>query len=201
MTMKTIIAETAAHIPLCVIDEPKTALILGDAINKALFEEIAKHKIAVTVCSFHGADFDCGEEIVWKSGSIAINVESLQGAFDAIVDLRTQKPNADEARTLLGKLAKDGVLLKAFDALEREQLKVYQSCRVVVPCALSAFAPLDGSIIGYVFVSQTARPTANLNIQRADMLDNLSYYSVDTHNAAFALPPRILAQFDDLIKN
>jgi spermidine synthase len=199
--MKTIVAETAAHIPLCAIDDPKSVLILGVAVEKILLDECAKHGVAVTICSLREADFDIDEGVVWKSGSIAINAESLEGKFDAIIDLRTQKPNADEARTLLGKLTEGGVLLKAFGALEREQMSVYRSRRFVIPCALSAFAPLDGGINGYIFVSQRAHPTANLNIQRADTLDCLSYYSADAHNAAFALPPYILAQFDDLIKN
>ncbi|MDR2639374.1 MAG: hypothetical protein LBC09_06040 [Helicobacteraceae bacterium] len=199
--MKTIVAETAAHIPLCVIDDPKSVLVLGVSIDKTLIDEISKHRAKIAICSLREADFDAPEGVIWKSGSIAINAESLEGKFDAIIDLRTQKPNADEARSLLDKLTEGGVLLKAFGALEREQMKAYQSCRFVLPCAFSAFAPLDGTINGYIFASRKSHPTANLKIQRSDALDNLSYYSTDTHNAAFALPPFVLAQFDDLIKS
>ncbi|MDR2152313.1 MAG: hypothetical protein LBO72_05800 [Helicobacteraceae bacterium] len=199
--MKTIVAETAAHIPLCVIDEAKSALVLGDVIDKTLIDEMAKHKIVPAICSLRAADFDYDQNITWKTGSISINATDLEGAFDLIVDLRAQKPNADEAQKLLAKLTDRGVLLKAFGVLEQEQLKAYRSRRFVMPCALSAFAPLDGAISGFVFASDKFHPIADLKLQKADMLDRLSYYSSDTHNAAFAIPPYILARFDELIKN
>ncbi|MDR0665742.1 MAG: hypothetical protein LBF86_09550 [Helicobacteraceae bacterium] len=199
--MKTIVAEIAAHIPLCVIDEPKSALILGDVIDKTLIDEIAKHNVAITICSFRGADFTYDQNIAWKTGSIAINAQDLEDRFDLIVDLRTQKPNGDEAKTALAKLTDRGVLLKAFGALEAEHLKAYRSRRFVIPCALSAFAPLDGAVSGFVFASDRFHPTADLKLQKADMLDDLSYYSTETHNAAFAIPPFILARFDELIKS
>ncbi|MDR1912326.1 MAG: hypothetical protein LBQ52_08300 [Helicobacteraceae bacterium] len=200
--MKKIMAETAAHIPLCVIDKPRSTLVLGEGVGGNLLDEIAKHKTTITVCSLRGADFDYDENaIVWKSGSIATNAESLNAKYDAIIDLRGQKPNNDEAKTLLTKLSEGGVLLKAFGALDSERLKAYQSCRFVIPCALSAFAPLDGAINGYIFASKKPHPTADLKLQKADMLDDLDYYSVETHNAAFAIPPFIFAQFGELIKN
>ncbi|MDR2034246.1 MAG: hypothetical protein LBP89_06420, partial [Helicobacteraceae bacterium] len=36
MTMKKIIAETAAHIPLCVLDKPRSTLVLGFNLSKNL---------------------------------------------------------------------------------------------------------------------------------------------------------------------
>jgi spermidine synthase len=184
--MKTIISETAAHIPLCVVENPKAVLLLGEAIDKSLSDQISKHGAAIAIRSF-----DSGLNAAASSNE----------RFDAIVDLRTRKPDADEAKALLAKLTENGVLLKAFASLEAEQLKAYESCRFVVPCALSAFAPLDGAISGFVFASKKLHPTADLKLQKADMLEDLGYYSTETHNAAFALPPFILAKFDELIKN
>jgi spermidine synthase len=193
----------ATHVPLCVIQSPKKILALGEIIDQTLLTELYRHKEIehITILSLREATFDTDRAVIWKSGSFGANMESLDGGFDAIIDLRAQKPNNDEARSLLANLAAEGILIKAFGTIEREFLKAYASCRYVIPYGFSTVAPFDGIVNGFVFASKKRHPVADLLLQKADMLEGVSYYSADTHNAAFAIPPYILARFDELIKN
>ena len=49
--------------------------------------------------------------------------------------------------------------------------------------------------------SKEYHPTADINLQRADMLDGLSYYNCDVHPAAFAMGNYIRKEYLGIIKN
>lgn len=193
----------AVHIPFCVLDRAENTLVLADTIDEFLLDEFAKHGAKISLLTSRECDIDAQKYpriVSWKTGAIAALIDnSLK--FDAIIDLRAIKPNAEEARALLMSLDAKGVLLKLFGVLEAEQMKPYNSCRYVIPCAASAFAPLDGGFTGFVFASKKSHPTADLKLQRADLLSGCDYYNADTHEAAFALPNAVLARFGEWIKS
>ncbi|MDR0747061.1 MAG: hypothetical protein LBE89_04125 [Helicobacteraceae bacterium] len=193
------IYEFAAHAPLCVREETRSVLVLCESADGALIDEFAKHSQPpnVTVFSSRAASFKA-ENCDFKSGSIAALVETEERLFDVAIDLRTVKPNRQECLELLGRLTENGIALKAFGALENEALKAFGSCRYVIPFAFSSFLPLDRAVDGFIFASKKFHPTADLRLQKADMLSNLRYYSVETHIASFALPPFIYEKFDAL---
>jgi spermidine synthase len=193
------IYEFAAHTPLCVLEEAKRVLVLCESVDRALIGEFARHNQppSVTVFSSRTAAFEA-ENCDLKSGSIAALIETEERLFDVAIDLRTVKPNRQECIELLGKLTENGIVLKAFSALENEALKAFGGCRYVVPFAFSSFLPLDRSVVGFIFASKKFHPTADLKLQKADMLSNLRYYSAETHIASFTLPPFIYEKFDAL---
>ena len=39
-----------------------------------------------------------------------------------------------------------------------------------------------------IIASKRYHPTADINLQRADLLDGLNYYSAEIHNASFVFP-------------
>lgn len=199
---KSIFSQMALHVPLCLIETPKRLLILGDFIDHTIVDEMKRHEPieAVTILSARPAHFDLPETILWKEGSVGALIETLEGGFDAVVDLRNQKPNREEARVLLSKMSANGVLVRAFGKLEAESLRAYEACRYVMPYGFSSLLPTDGSIGGFILASKRPHPTADLKIQKADMLEGCSYYSVDIHEAAFALPPVLFDQLGDALK-
>jgi spermidine synthase len=52
-----------------------------------------------------------------------------------------------------------------------------------------------------ILCSKEYHPTADINLQRADMIDGLSYYNCNVHPAAFAMPNYIRKEYLGLIKN
>lgn len=199
---QTVYAQMAVHVPLCMTQEPKRILLLGDFLEKAVFDELDRHEksfeaIALAARPVHFALPDWAK---WREGAVGALIDTLDTSFDIIIDLRSQTPNREEIRVLLEKLTVDGVMVRGFAKLQAETLRLFESCRYVTPYGLSSLIAADGALSGFILASKRLHPTADLKIQKADMLEGCSYYSVDIHEAAFALPPMLLEQFDDALK-
>jgi len=52
-----------------------------------------------------------------------------------------------------------------------------------------------------ILASKEYHPTADINLQRADMIDGLQYYNSDIHPAAFAMGNYIRKEYLGIIKN
>ncbi|MFA6196704.1 MAG: spermidine synthase [Sulfurimonas sp.] len=52
-----------------------------------------------------------------------------------------------------------------------------------------------------ILASKEYHPTADIILQRADMLDDLNYYNTEIHLAAFAMPNYIRKEYLGIIKN
>jgi spermidine synthase len=52
-----------------------------------------------------------------------------------------------------------------------------------------------------ILASKEYHPTADIILQRADMLDNLNYYNCDIHIASFVMPNYIRKEYLGIIKN
>jgi spermidine synthase len=52
-----------------------------------------------------------------------------------------------------------------------------------------------------LFASKFYHPTADINLQRADFLDNCEYYNSDTHTSSFVMPNFIKSEIKDFVRN
>jgi spermidine synthase len=57
-----------------------------------------------------------------------------------------------------------------------------------------------GCIFTSAIASKKYHPTADIVLQRADLLDNLKYYNSDVHKAAFALPNFVEKSLKEVLK-
>jgi spermidine synthase len=57
----------------------------------------------------------------------------------------------------------------------------------------------DGSTL--LLCSKEYHPTADIILQRSDLLEGQSYYNCDVHNAAFAMPQYIRKNYLGIIRN
>ena len=173
--MNSYFFELAIHTPLCVIQEPKRVLIVSDHPAELALAELAKH----------------------TSAPEAVVSREPNGVFDIIYDLRTAQP---ETR-LNEALTPHGIVIKAFSVLNHQLISMYSAFRYVAPFGFSSLAPAQHApITGFLFASRRFHPTADLLLQKADMLEPLEYYSVDIHHAAFALPPALAYTFGNALK-
>ncbi|MBE0491511.1 MAG: spermidine synthase [Sulfurospirillum sp.] len=163
MRNETINAEMLTHVPLCTHAQPKDVLVLGrhDFINI----EIARHLgLHVRLCE----NFTCIEEA--KDASI-----------DVVIINSDRFCEATNVAQINRVLRKDGLVVVKSD----EKLKQN----------MSLFDNLFGVVMTYTYEGKRAilaskkyHPTADIILQRADLIDGLNYYNAQLHLASFALP-------------
>ena len=174
--------EMMVHVPLCTHKEPENILILSDDAMK-LQLEIARHENM-------------------KATTMPATMDALRNATDSSFDIVLSELSSDAAVIAhLGRvIAEDGLLMTQHPSLENvTENKIIMEImakyfKIIMPCRL-----LDGTTL--LLASKSYHPTADLILQRADMLDGLSYYNCDVHPASFAMGNYIRKEYLGVIKN
>lgn len=170
------------HVPLCTHKEPENILILSDNAMP-LQQEIARHN-------------------EMKATSMPASVDSLRGASDNAFDVVISEVPCDAAVIAhLGRvIAEDGLLMSVHPSLDNvTENKIIMEImakyfKIIMPCRLE-----DGTTL--LLASKSYHPTADVILQRADMLDGLSFYNCDVHPASFAMGNYIRKEYLGVIKN
>ena len=177
-------AELIVHIPLCTHKEPKDILIISDDAAP-LCAEVAKY-----------GSMECV--------SVASNIEALgelaASSFDVIISEAAIQ--ADMLAQINRLLREDA--LASFAPLDLElQNKTSTQIRLVgeyFKIAMPYFL-LDTTKNVALLASKEYHPTADINLQRADLTDGFVIYNSDLHTAAFAMPTYIKQAYLGIIKN
>lgn len=176
-----IYSEMMIHIPVCTSKEPENILIIGDDAE-LLKKEALKHNVNVD--------------------TLKCNIESLSSLSDDMYDVVVSKMGIDAA--LLAQLnrimKKDAQFVTAHPSLDEVEenkklmLSLSKYFKIIMPYNIG-----EGTTA--LFCSKEYHPTADVNLQRADMLDGLEYYNGDIHRAAFAMGNYIRKEYLGVIKN
>lgn len=177
-----IYAEMMIHVPMCTSKEPQEILIIS---NKAelLQTEAAKYadvRSKVVQCSLN-------------------EISSLNDAsFDVVIsEMPSDAAFFSQINRILKKDAQFVMTHPSLDEVEenkRLMLSLSKYFKIIMPYNIG-----DGRTA--LFCSKEYHPTADVNLQRADMLDALEYYNSDIHRAAFAMGNYIRKQYLGIIKN
>jgi len=179
---KFIYPEMMVHVPLCTNKDPKDVLLVSN--DASSFEaEIQKHS---------------GIE----SKSVDATLDALRDGADKSVDVMICEIESDAA--VLAHCARilkeDGLMVITHPSLDdKEQNTTMMQIlgnyfKIIMPYNLG-----DGSTA--LLASKEYHPTADIILQRSDMLDGLEYYNCDIHLAAFAMPNYIRKEYLGIIKN
>ncbi len=174
--------EMMVHVPLCTHKDPKNILILSDNAV-AIGAEVSKH-------------YDI------KATTVTPLLKSIQVAdahsFDVIISECTYD---DVMLAHVSRALKDDGLfvtthpqLDNIDANKKIMSELGKYFKIIMPYHLE-----DGSTL--LLASKEYHPTADIILQRADMLDDLEYYNSDVHIAAFAMGNYIKRAYLGIIKN
>lgn len=174
--------EMMVHVPLCTNKNPQNILILSDDA-KGLIAEVAKH-----------SQIEC--EV------IAANIDELRRVADTSYDVIISEIESDAAvlAHINRTLKDDGLLVTTHPSLdnvaENKQLIsiLGKYAKVVMPFHI-------GNGESALLASKEYHPTADIILQRADMIDGLEYYNCDVHPAAFAMGNYIRKEYLGIIKN
>ncbi len=174
--------EMMVHVPLCTNKEPQNVLIISnDAAG--LIAQVQKHQ-----------DISCDV--------LSASVELLRGAADGAYDVVINELPADAAvlAHLNRVLKEDGLLVTTHPSLDDVQENknimgiLGKYAKIVMPFEL-------GNCSTALLASKEYHPTADIILQRADLLDGLEYYNSDVHPAAFAMGNYIRKEYLGIIKN
>ncbi|MEA3229037.1 MAG: spermidine synthase [Campylobacterota bacterium] len=177
-----IYSEMMVHVPLCTSKNPQNVLVVSDNAEN-LTDEIAKHT-------------DMTHTVV------ACRLDALRDCEENSADIVICEMDSDAA--VLGHISRilkdDGQLAIKHPSLDNtEENKIMMQIlgnyfKIIMPYNL-------GNSSTALLASKEYHPTADLILQRSDMLDNLNYYNCDIHIASFAMPNYIRKEYLGITKN
>ncbi len=187
--------EMLVHVPVCTHADPKNILIIGGCDN--LYTEVQKHKTIEEIVRL--SEEDASAEI----GTLP------EGRFDVVI-VASEKFKSDRVfwgllnRTLGAKgvvTTMSSLLLTEEQAVESELTTIGELFKVVMPYRYESLAE-DGHLTckNLILASHTYHPTADINLQRADLTDGFNYYNSDIAIGTFLLPTVARKRYLGLIK-
>jgi len=177
-----IYSEMMVHIPLCSNKNPQNILIISDDAD-AMGKEVCKH-----------------DGIGYKT--ISLNIDSLRDEADTSYDVVISEmgDNSVAIAHINRVLKEDGLLVTTHPSLD--EVEVNKSFMQILANYFKIIMPYNlGNGKTAILASKEYHPTADIILQRADMLDDLFYYNCDIHIAAFAMPNYIRKEYLGIVKN
>ena len=187
--------EMLVHIPVCTHADPKSVLLIGGCDN--LYAEVQKHKTIEKILSL------TTEEAMEKITGLDEN------SFDIVI-VATEEFKSDRVFLgLINRLLSDrgivtsisSLLLTEEDAVEQELAIAGELFKIVMPYRYESLAE-DGHLTckNLILASHSYHPTADINLQRADLTEGYNYYNSDIAIGTFHLPTVVRKRFLGLIK-
>ncbi len=174
--------EMMVHVALCTNKDPKNVLIISNNAE-LLMDEMKKHKVVF-------------------SKVIGCSMDELRDEADGSYDVVISEMYGDEAVVAhISRILKtDGQLV-----INNKPLEDVESNKVLMQDLAKYFKIIMPYNLGNdnsaILASKEYHPTADIILQRADMLDNLDYYNTEIHLASFAMPNYIRKEYLGIIKN
>ncbi len=179
---KKIYNELMVHIPVCTHKEPHTLLIISNE-GFGLLDEVAKYKtIEAKVID---TDLESIRDMKEKSFDVVISEAPIDATHMAHIN-RVLKEDA------LAVFAPFDLSSEQESKAKLEEIGKY--FKIAMPYALLS---ADTAVLA----SKEYHPTADINLQRADLTDGFEVYNSDLHRGVFAMPTYIKKSYLGIIKN
>jgi len=185
------IYEMLVHIPMCIHAEPKQVAVIGE--SKEILDELTKHK-EINILKISSDD------------AIAKLTDIQENSLDIIIANDKKMLNdplfggvakrALNSKGILSILASS--LAKDMSDASQELKTLGEHFRIVMPYG---FADSNNNYSYAYLASSFYHPTADINLQRADLTDGFNYYNSDIAVASFVMPTYIRKQYLGLIKS
>lgn len=184
--MKTFVyPEMMVHVSMCTHKEPKSVLVASDS-RDLLNAELARYRDA-TVTNVGSSDL----------------LESFRNVDEKSIDVvMVDAESADSAVIAhISRILKDdGLVVMKHPSLDdvsanTQLMKALGNYfKIIMPYRLE-----DGSTL--LLSSKEYHPTADVILQRTDLLEGQQYYNCDVHPASFAMPQYVRKNYLGLARN
>ncbi len=174
--------EMMLHIPVCTSKDPQNVLIISND-STDLVKEMNKHT------AIAHKTIACGVEALREEADSAYDVVVCESANDAAISAHISRV-----------LKEDGLVSMVHPSLDNVQDN--KSIMQILGKYFKIIMPYNlGNNETALLASKEYHPTADINLHRTDMLDNLEYYNCDVHPASFAMGNNIRKEYLGIIKN
>ena len=161
--------EMMVHLPLCTHKEATKVLIVGSN-NEDMKAQAAKHNKV--------SDIEFGDTSIITSKSEK-NIDVI-----ILTDVKIDELLLANISLIL---KEDGLIAFPSKAFSRDEDQLFADLKLVGSKFWIAM-PFKFGHNTSILASRRYHPTADINLQRADLLDGLNYYSAEIHNASFVFP-------------
>ncbi|PLY07335.1 MAG: spermidine synthase [Arcobacter sp.] len=159
--------EMMVHTPLCTHKEAKNVLIIG-TVNDNLKKEASKHTGNI------------------EFGDASLLTSKNEKNIDAII-LTDVKVDELLMANIERVLNDDGILSFSTSSFSNDENRLKSDLELVGKNFWIAM-PFKFGHDTAVLASKKYHPTADIVLQRSDLLDDLEYYSTEIHHASFVFP-------------
>lgn len=161
--------EMMVHLPLCTHKEASKVLIVG-TVNEDIKAQASKHYKTSNI----------------EFGDTSIITSKNEKDIDVIIltDVKIDELLLANIEIIL---KDDGLIAFATKAFSKDEEQLFADLKLVGKKFWIAM-PFKFGHNTSILASKRYHPTADLNLQRADLLDGLDYYSAEIHNASFVFP-------------
>ena len=161
--------EMMVHVPLCTHKEPSNVLIIGNT-DEDFKNQVAKHKDI--------SNLEFGDESLLTSKN--------DKEIDVII-LTDVKPDELLLANIERILKNDGLITFATSPFSKDEEQLKADLSLVGEKFWIAMPYRFGHQTS-ILASKRYHPTADIILQRSDLLDDLEYYSTEIHSAVFVFP-------------
>ncbi len=175
--------EMMIHVPLCTHKKPENILVISDN-QENLQAELARYK-GLSIKAVKPAD--------------ALDV--LRDEVEASYDIVVFEENSDAAilAHISRVLKEDGLVALCHPDLE--DIDANKTVMQVLGNYFKIIMPYNAGKGTVLLASKEYHPTADIILQRSDLLEGHLYYNCDMHIAAFAMPNNVRKNYLGVIRN
>ncbi|MEA2111005.1 MAG: spermidine synthase [Campylobacterota bacterium] len=175
--------EMMIHVPMCTHKKPENILVISDNLEN-LQTELVRYK---------GVDV--------KAVNTSEALEVLRNEAEAAYDIVIFEENTDAAilAHISRVLKEDGLVALCHPDLD--DVEANKSVMQVLGNYFKIIMPYNAAQGTVLLASKEYHPTADIILQRSDLLEGHKYYNCDMHIAAFAMPNNIRKNYLGVIRN
>ncbi|SKB80362.1 spermidine synthase [Malaciobacter marinus] len=162
--------EMMVHVPLCTHKEPENILVIGET-SPELKKELEKHPFNI----------EFGDEALLNSKD--------EKNIDVII-LTNIKISELILANINRVLKDDGLITFKTESFQNDENRLKEDLQLVGTKFWIAM-PFKFGHTTAILASKKYHPTADIILQRSDILDDLDYYSTEIHHASFVFPAAI----------
>ena len=206
------IFEMLSHVPLCAHPTANKVLVLGGG-SGGIATELLKHEdincidlvdeddsikeLSKKYFSKFSKSFESEKVFFHEEKAFSFLQKAQDKDYDVIILQRGLELDDLSLAQIKRILKGDGIFVMGSKNwwIEPEEMKeqlttLHEKFNILMPYRFESYshAGFGGSIL---FASNKYHPTADIILQKSDLLDDLDYYSCDVHLASFSLPAKM----------
>jgi len=216
-----------SHVPICTHREPKKVLIIGGGDGGTAREVLRHPDLEVDMVEIDKEVVEVSKKFFLNNGDwenerlnlvIADGVEFIANAEDKSYDIILVDSTDDKNQASglykpafyaqANRVLKDDGLIAVQGSSYFVDIEQHKSILKRMGSLFSIVMPYryemltyPGVVWNFIIASKKYHPTADIILQRADLIEGLKYYNSDIQRASFAVPTQIKKELLGIAKN